>query len=69
MATVATRDADSTPTVVGRLLALAGDSDPALVQAKVRRFRQLLLVYAATRSWLWIGLTGLNQSNIDIQTH
>jgi hypothetical protein len=58
MATVATRAADSAPTVAGRLLALAGDSDPALVQAKLRRFRQLLLVYAATRSWLWLALAG-----------
>jgi hypothetical protein len=56
MATLAARDPDSASTGVARWLGIAGDSDPGLVRDKLRSFRRLLLVYAATRSWLWFAL-------------
>jgi len=40
--------------VVARLLSWAGEADPALAESKLRAFRRFLLLYAATRSALWI---------------
>jgi len=44
--------------MVDRILAVAGDTDGKKRTAKLRAFRQFMLLHGAVRSWLWLAFFG-----------